>query len=236
MSQLTRTTLSQSVTDELLTRIRSGQLSPGDKMPTAADLMKEFGVGRNTIREAMQALVVMGLVDVRPRIGATVRAASGTTAANALALSALLDDSGVRDLYEFRGSIEVAAAGLAAQRATADEIAEIGRVVNRYVYEVEHGMHGYEDDLALHQAIAAASHNVYFVKVLNDVADLLAAARKETERVPGASERASVEHIAIYEAIRDRAPARARAAMAVHIDSALWAVNQVLGKLDEKGA
>jgi GntR family transcriptional repressor for pyruvate dehydrogenase complex len=230
MSQLSRITLSQSVTDALLTRIRSGQLNPGDRLPTASELMTEFGVGRNTIREAMQALVVMGLVEVRPRIGATVRAASGTTAANALALSALLDDAAVRDLYEFRRAIEVAAAGLAAERATADEIAEIGRVASRYVYDVEHGMHGYEDDLALHQVIAHASHNVYFVKVLSDVAGLLAAARRETERVPGAADRASVEHVAIFEAIRDRSPERARAAMATHIDSAIWAVDQVLGK------
>lgn len=228
MPTLSRTTLSQSVTDALLSRIREGELRPGDKLPTVVELMKSFGVGRNTIREAMQALVVMGLVEVRPRVGATVRAASGATAANALALSALLDDEGLHDLYEFRKTVEVEAAVLAAERADGNEIAEIQGIVDHYVYSVEHGQRAYEDDLALHQAVAKASHNVYFTKVLRDIAHLLSAARRETELVPGAAERAAVEHRAILDAIKARDPEAARRAMETHLRSAMWAVDQVI--------
>ncbi|MDT5014947.1 MAG: hypothetical protein QOD39_1107, partial [Mycobacterium sp.] len=77
-------------------------------------------------------------------------------------------------------------------------------------------------------AIAAASHNVFFIKVLRDVAHLLAAARRETDRVPGAAERASAEHVAILEAIKSRDADKAGAAMAAHLSSAMWAVDQVL--------
>jgi DNA-binding FadR family transcriptional regulator len=228
MSELTRTTLSQSVTDALLARIQDGNLRPGHKLPTVVELMEDFGVGRNTVREAMQALVVMGLVEVRPRVGATVRAASGTNAANALALSSLLDEAGVRDLYEFREAVEVKAAALAAERATGDELRDIENSVHRYIYAVDNDQHTYEDDLALHQAIAAASHNVFFIKVLRDVAHLLAAARRETERVPGAAKRAAAEHLAIVEAIKEHDSEKAAQMMAVHLSSAMWAVDQVL--------
>lgn len=220
--------MSQSVTDGLLSRIRSGALTPGDKLPTVNALMEELGVGRNTIREAMQALVVMGLVEVRPRVGATVKAASGASAASTMALSALLDANGVRDLYDFRGAVEVAAAAFAAERATPADVEEIDSIVNRYIYDVEHDLQTYEDDLALHQAIARASHNEFFIKVLGDVADLLEAVRRETDKVPGASERAAQEHLAIATAIRQNDPAAARKAMEDHIRSAVWAVDRAL--------
>lgn len=228
MSQVSRTTLSQSVTDQLLTRFHSGVYAVGDKLPTMSEFMEEFGVGRNTVREAMQALVVMGLVEVRPRVGTTVKAASGAVAANTLALSALLDASGRSDLYEFRRVVEVAAAGMAAERATESEIETIGNLTSRYLYDVENGLHTYENDVALHQAIAEASHNAYFIKILKDVTVLLAAVRRETELVPGAVRRAATDHVALMEAIRARDPEAARTAMAVHIESAIWALDQAL--------
>ena len=64
--QLGRQTLSQAVSAAVLDRIRSGEFGPGDRLPTEKSLMAEYGVGRNSVREAVQALVTLGLVDVRP--------------------------------------------------------------------------------------------------------------------------------------------------------------------------
>ena len=63
--------LSKSVADDLLARITRGEYKAGDRLPSEQELMGAYGVGRNTVREAMQSLRTLGLVEIRPRLGAT---------------------------------------------------------------------------------------------------------------------------------------------------------------------
>jgi DNA-binding FadR family transcriptional regulator len=70
--KVTRRNLSASIADDLLFKIKSGQYPPGSKVPGEKELMEAYGVGRNTVREAVQSLVTMGYLDVRPRVGARV--------------------------------------------------------------------------------------------------------------------------------------------------------------------
>src|SRR5215204_5072864 len=118
-------TLSQAVTEAILDRIRAGEYRPGDRLSTEKGLMEQFGVGRNVVREAVQGLVAMGLVDVRPGRGAVVIGVDTSRAMDPGTVAALLLDQTVDDLNEFRAVIEVEIATRAAARATPADVTRL---------------------------------------------------------------------------------------------------------------
>lgn len=222
--QLERQTLSQAVSAAVLERIRSGEFAPGDRLPTEKMLMNEYSVGRNSVREAVQALVTLGLVEVRPGRGATVLGIASVQALDPEMVSVLLKEEAVDDLYAFRLLLEVAIASCAAQRASADDLEEIGRGVRAYEFAYsQHAPVGRADD-AFHLALARASHNSVYATMLEAVTGLIANARRLSERVPWAIERAVSDHQQIYEAVKAHDSDTAQQLMRRHIETAMEAI------------
>lgn len=221
-----RRTLGQLVADEILTKIEAGEIRPGDRLPTERGLMEEYGVGRNAVREAVQSLVSRGVLDVRPGRGSIALDFDSHRALDPRTVSALLADQAVADLYEFRQIVEVEMAERAARRATEGELDAISEALDRYSTAYQEGVAVYRADLEFHERIAEAAHNVIMSRVLDTLAGLLAAVRSETDKVPGATERAMREHTAIHQAIARRDPSAARDAMSTHIQSAIWAISE----------
>src|SRR4051812_20233998 len=112
-----RQTLSQSIAAQLMASVAAGEYRVGDKLPPERELMAAFGVGRNTVREAIQSLVARGICEVRPGRGTTIIRIDGRSALEGQNLSSLLADSAIDDLYEFRMLLETDAAARAAERA-----------------------------------------------------------------------------------------------------------------------
>jgi DNA-binding FadR family transcriptional regulator len=223
-----RRTLSQAVTEALLDRVRAGEFRPGDRLPTEKELMAEYGVGRNAAREAIQALVAMGLIEVRPGRGATLLAveASGIDADT---VRALLSDEAAEHLYEFRRLVEVEAAARAAERATDDDLAEMKAALTRWRRAVTRAGGSYTPlDDEFHAAIARASHNPLFETMLEAVRDLIVRGRQLATQMPGILELTLTEHQEIYDAIESRDADRAARAMGAHLDSAIGAIRTVL--------
>lgn len=231
--RLTRRNLGQLVADELLEMIQAGEFRPGDRIPTEQGLMDMFGVGRNSVRESVQALVALGVLDVRPGRGAVVLGLGSDDMFDTQTTSALLENQTVVDLYDFRRVLEVEMARQAAERGSEEEIERIGAALDRYRLELEAGRPVFQADLEFHRAVALASENVIFLRVLDAVADLLERARRDTDSVPGAKERALEEHTMIYEAIAVHDVDSAREAMEGHIESAVWAIGEFRRQLDE---
>ena len=228
---ISRRNLSQAVTEELLRLIGTGEFRAGERLPTERGLMDRFQVGRNTVREAVHALASQGLVDVRPGRGAVVLSMSANQALDNTVIAALLDDQAVSDLYEFRRLIEVEVAGQAADRASEEDLEEIGGELKTYLHAYHERLPTWEEDVAFHRAVAAASHNVIYLEVLDLVNDKLSATRKETQRDGTVLIRAAKEHRAIFDAIKARQPDLARAAMAHHIETAVWALDRARERL-----
>jgi GntR family transcriptional regulator, transcriptional repressor for pyruvate dehydrogenase complex len=224
--RVTRQNLSQAVAEQLRNLIRDGEFRPGERLPTERGLMEMFDVGRNTVREAVQTLVANGILDVRPGRGTTVIAISASTAMDAETLAALLDDGALSDLYDLRRLLEVEVAARAAERATAADIEEMDRHCAALLHAYNERLPTWADDIAFHSAIARASGNVIYLSVLKAVTDKLVAARKETQHVPRAVDIAISEHAAILEAIKRHDPDEARQAMAQHVGSAIWALQE----------
>lgn len=220
-----RRTLSQAVSSAILDRIRAGEFSPGDRLPTEKAFMEEYGVGRNAVREAVQALVTLGLVDVRPGRGTTVLGIDSASALDPDVLSALLTAEAVGDLYAFRLLLEPEIARCAALRATDTDIAEIERRLEAFRLAYTEGAPVSRADDELHAAIASASHNPVYETVLQAISGLVANARRLTEKVPWATGRALTEHERVVAAIRARDAAAAERAMRQHIETAAKAID-----------
>lgn len=219
-----RRTLSQAVTAEILERIRAGQYQPGDRLATERSLMEQFGVGRNVAREAIQALLAMGLIEVRPGRGAIVIGVDTNRAIDSQAVSALLRDQTVDDLYEFRRVIEVEIAIQAARRASEADLKEIERRLAAFREQVERGESLAVADVALHEAIADASHNSIYARVLLMLEETLAHARGMTESIDWARSRSLTDHEAIVAAIAAHDPHMAGDAMRAHMRTAFEAM------------
>jgi DNA-binding FadR family transcriptional regulator len=219
-----RRNLSQAVADDLLTMLEDGRFQAGDKLPTERSLMEQFAVGRNTLREAVQSLVARGVLDVRPGTGTRVRSLAAETALSRAAISSLLRDEAVTHLYELRQVLEGEAAARAAVEATDEQIASMKEALDQYRSAIAAGATLFELDLSVHRAIATACSNPLFLTILDATHDLLARAREQTDKVPGAVQRALEEHERVVCAIEARDSNSARAEMHRHIQSAMWAL------------
>jgi GntR family transcriptional repressor for pyruvate dehydrogenase complex len=151
-------------------------------------------------------------------------------AANALAsaaVSILLRDQTVDELYEVRLILEPAAAERAAIHRTDENMLAMRRALTHFRVAYEMGTPVWEADIEFHQAIAAACGNTMLAKVLAPVSDLLSNARQVTGTLLAAVELALEQHDEIAAAIEARASKRARRAMTTHIESGIWALSQL---------
>ncbi|WP_053202915.1 FadR/GntR family transcriptional regulator [Jiangella muralis] len=216
--------LSKSVADDLLARIARGEYGPGDTLPSEQQLGATYGVGRNTVREAMQTLRVLGIVEVRPRLGARVIDTGAPNALATAAISHLLRGETADHLYDVRLILEPAAAARAATNRTDDDLLAIKRALGHFKVAFELGENIWEADIEFHEAVAQASANPVLARLLAPMSMLLGGARKATGMVPEAAEQALHQHAEIAAAIEDRSAGRARSAMEKHIRSAIWAL------------
>jgi DNA-binding FadR family transcriptional regulator len=226
MTRPDRRTLSQTIAADLLERLRTGELQAGDRLPPERVLMEEFSVGRNTIREAVQSLVALGVLDVGPGTGTRVRSLDAESVLSTTTVSSLLRDESVTHLYDLRAVLETEAAARAATEASDDQIADMLVALDAYQSAVRKREEPFSHDIAIHRTIAVACTNPLFANILDATHELLSRARQETDKVPGATRRALKEHAEVVKAIADRDSEKARAAMRKHLNSAMWALDR----------
>jgi GntR family transcriptional regulator, transcriptional repressor for pyruvate dehydrogenase complex len=211
-----------ALTDEAIDKIKqmiiSGRVRPGEKLPREADLAAELGLSRNSLREAVKALSLINVLDVRQGDG---------TYATSLAPSLLLEavsfvvdfhrDDTVLDFLEVRRILEPAATALAAIRMSDEDRAELGKVL-----ETVDASTPVEElvaaDLEFHRQIALGARNAVLASLVDSMSAPTTRARVwrgMTE--PRALERTLAEHGAIYKAIMGRDADLARSWATVHI-------------------
>jgi DNA-binding FadR family transcriptional regulator len=214
--------LAHELVEGIGARIRDRVLKPGDKLPTEAEIMREWGVSRTVVREALSKLQAASLVETRHGIGTFVLeppAASGFR----IDPSEIETAVDVLAVLELRISLETESAGLAAQRRTEEQLAEMRRALD----EMNAGEQGNRDtvspDFRFHHLIALATGNRYFADIMSHLgATLIPRARINSSRLaredmPQYLRRLSREHEEIYDAIARRDPESARAAMRLHL-------------------
>ena len=158
-------TLALELVDSLGDRIRAGQLQPGDKLPTEAAIMGEFEVSRTVVREAISKLQAAGLVETRHGIGTFVLGpGDGPSFKITPEQFSTLQD--VIAVLELRIGLETEAAGLAAQRRTADNLAALRKALDAVIAAVEAGQDSVAADFQFHLEIARATQNSHFAELM----------------------------------------------------------------------
>jgi GntR family transcriptional repressor for pyruvate dehydrogenase complex len=224
MKRISRTSLSDEIVEQIIDLMSRGVLKPGDRLPAERELCKRFGVGRTSLREALRSLSVMGLLEGRVGEGTFV-SGNDKYLEKALNLGLLLDGVKVQDLIETRLMLESQTAYLAAQRATGEDIDEIGG----HLLGMESAVGELEtyliSDVKFHLAVARATQNSILSSLLGMTRTSLQEwiKRSLTDTGPTGGElRAQLsltEHRSILEAIRDGDADGAREAMIGHIRS-----------------
>src|SRR4051794_27315101 len=208
--------VSDLIAERLTAAIREGTLKPGDRLPTEAELAREFQVGRTSVREGLQKLRAHGLIESRKGLGAFVTTPPSADPLAEFARWTANDPAAIEQLVEARVALETLAAALAALRATEAEVAALERL------NAEHGAAKetaalVATDQAFHGAIMAAAGNRFvsgaYAVLIAELTDF----REKTLALPWASDRSVKGHAAIVRAIRGRAPVAAREAMAEHL-------------------
>ena len=216
--------LSDQVADRLAAEIRRGGLAPGDKLPTEAQLVQQFGVSRTVVREAVSRLKSLGLVDSRQGSGVFVRQPSSFAPLNFEAQHAASQEA-VIQMVEVRRALEAEVAALAAQRRSAVDLRRIQAAVKALDAAVQRGGDGVREDVQLHHAIAEAANNPFLLQTLQYLGQFLHGATQVTRaneaRRLDFAQQVRHEHAAIVHALQSGDPQAARAAAAGHMDNAI---------------
>lgn len=175
-----RTSLIAQVTDQLRAEIRSGRWPIGSRIPTEPELTELTGTGRNTVREAVQALVHAGMLERRQGSGTYVIAASDLGGA----LTKYFADAVERDVLELRQALDVQAARLAALRRDEHDVDTLQGLLDRRKQAWDRDNTAAVDaDVALHRAIVAASHNTVYLEFYDSLLPVIEAViRSRTTR------------------------------------------------------
>jgi DNA-binding FadR family transcriptional regulator len=211
-----------AVTDEAIEKLKemivSGQLRPGDRLPREADLATGLGLSRSSLREAVRALSLVRILDVRQGDGTYVSSLAADTLLDALSfIVEFHHDASVLELLEVRRILEPAASAQAATRITDDALAELEEIQGRSTVDssVEDLV---KNDLEFHRAIAVASGNSVLASLVESLSGPTQRARVwRGITQEGALARTLAEHRAIFDAIRARDPELARTWATVHI-------------------
>jgi DNA-binding FadR family transcriptional regulator len=214
--------------DAVLTHLRDaiarGEFAVGEKLPAEATLSREFEVSRSVVREALRGLQALGLTVSRTGKGTFV-------VADRPAESPRFGPYSARDLVEVRRHVEVPAAGYAADRRTPDDLDRLTELLDRMERETDDTVWVALDSL-FHVAVAQASGNPVFARVIEEIRDALARQSAFLNRLGGRRERSEAEHVRIVEAIAAGSPAAATAAMTAHLDRVEHAVTDIVGRND----
>lgn len=216
--------LADSVANELEKRVLEGSLKPGDRLPAERSLALELGVSRPSLREAIQKLVSKGLL--------TTRHGGGTFVTDRLEAhfvdpwQDMLKGNPMlhRDMLEFRQMLESQAAALAADRATDADISRLDTLYKALddSYSRDDLSSCIDTDVAFHQAIAEASHNVLIghltASLMRVIHGHVSTNLEHLHSRPQRWSQLRAQHDAIWQAIRDHKPEDAASAARSHIE------------------
>ncbi|HZW83981.1 MAG TPA: FadR/GntR family transcriptional regulator, partial [Candidatus Deferrimicrobium sp.] len=163
----------EEIVEQIRQLVSSGELEPGDRLMSERELSERLRVSRSSVREALCALELMGLIEVRPGEGTYIRKTNVDSIIGPMALILSMEKDIVIELLEVRKVLEVEAVGLAASRGSQEEIAIIREAVQEMEKDLGQVKLGEAADHKFHFAIANATHNSFLMRLMNTISDTM---------------------------------------------------------------
>ena len=212
--------------------ILSGRYAVGASLPPEPVLCEELGVSRTVVREAIKSLVAKGLISTGPKVGTRVLPDEQWNWFDPDVITwqahAGLTPQFLRDLQELRAVVEPAAVRMAAEKATAADIADMEDAYQGMKHAVEHGGDYVVHDLRFHQGLLTASHNRMLVQMGKALSALLRTSFELSTRVKDGPRSSLPLHRAVLDAVIAHAPDKAERALMVLINGANDDIERVL--------
>lgn len=215
-----RATLSQQVLDNIVNLLMSGQLKPGDRLPSELELMEQFAVSRPVLRESLSALETLEIVTRKPRDGTIINDKISSSPFKAMLALSIND---VPAIIEARMVLELGLVTMACEKITDEELEKLKRTID-LIEEKRDTDYGYLDQ-EFHRIIAEAAENPV---VEGMIVALLIAHKKTDSLIPRRDPDITIEHhLAIYLALKQRDHIAAYNAMYKHLS---FVRSKILGK------
>jgi GntR family transcriptional repressor for pyruvate dehydrogenase complex len=227
---LPRTTLTEAAFEQLIVFVVKGTWKAGDRLPPERELCQQFGIARTSLREALKAMELVGMLDSRVGDGTFVSPRSEFLSRPLLWAFTGTDHEELAEILEARMLVEENLAGLAAERGSDEEIDRIKDAVSQMRDAIKAGQSILDADMAFHLAVARAAHN----EVLHNAVQLLRNITRQwlsyKVALPNVAAGVLKRHKQIYRAIASRDSAEARSGMRKHLEEASNLVIQVVRK------
>jgi GntR family transcriptional repressor for pyruvate dehydrogenase complex len=211
---------SSAVATRLLELFTDGSIAPGTRLPPERQIAATLEVGRSAVREALAALEILGVVDVRPGSGTYLRGSASELLPQTLSWGMMLSTPRTAELVEVRGALEIYAARLATERMTDDSLARLHGHLEVMRASVKDLPVFVEADLQFHLELADSTGNTVLRDLLQSIRSML---RVWVDRAVQDDEHAITaveEHTAVYNAIAARDSEAAANTMFTHMQSA----------------
>jgi GntR family transcriptional repressor for pyruvate dehydrogenase complex len=219
LTPVKRTTLTRDICQKLASHLVRGDWKEGDRVPSERDLSQRLGVGRASLREALKALEMIGMIETRLGEGTFVCKRSEFLSRPLLWAIASSFESEIDELFEARHLLEVELAGRAAERATPEDLELITLHLRAMEASLESQSAFLEADLDFHLAVGNSAHNRILRNALELIRNLMREWMAQALQLPAVNAEALEQHTAIFQAIARQDPAGARAAMADHLSA-----------------
>ncbi|MFU0825276.1 FadR/GntR family transcriptional regulator [Clostridium sp.] len=210
----------EQVIIQIKSMIKDGTLKRGDKLPSERELVEQLGVSRASIREALRALEMIGLVECKQGEGNFIASAFQDTLFEPLSIMFMLNECKVQEIFDLRKIIEVETVALASKEVTEEEL--------QHMEELLQSMRTCDDedervkiDMKFHYKIAQASRNFLIVSILNAVASLMDSFIKDARKNIINNQHKDVideQHESILQALKNGDPEEATEAMRKHME------------------
>jgi GntR family transcriptional regulator, transcriptional repressor for pyruvate dehydrogenase complex len=216
-----KTSLSEEIASQIMGLISTGDLLPGQKLPSERELRVRFGVGRSSLREALRCLTIVGVLETRVGEGTFLALNRDKFIGKVLEWRVATERRNVENLMKVRLALETETASNAALHASKEQLQELEAALAKMRGSLGNPQQFVADDIAFHLCIAKVSSN-------DLIFDLLSLIRSQVQRAlhalgnwPGATQTALDEHRGILDAIGNHDPESARALMREHINAGL---------------
>jgi len=222
-SPIKNTKVYEQVIVQIKDMIDKGILKKGDKLPSERSLVEQLMVSRASIREALRALEVIGLIECRQGEGNYIKASFQDNLFEPLSIMFMLEGSNPEEIWELRKIMEVEASGLAAKKITNEQLKELKAITQRFKTCEDEDIN-VEIDKEFHYKIAECSGNILIYNILKTVSTLvdhfIVDARKLILAEQGNKEILFLQHNDVYLAMEKHSSTAARKAMREHLDFA----------------
>ena len=211
--------LYEEIADELMRKIHSGELVPGDRLPSERVLAQEHGVSRSVVREAFRSLARMGCVESYVGGGTFVKSPEISNVADSLSVLILSVEEFALELIEVRLLLETVIARLAAEKSTLELRQELCQVLRDMSREVVRGGRGEEQDIRFHELLAKTAGNRAMEMVFSACMAAMNQSMEITQYMEGVPQQTLYEHENILDAVVRGDCSGAKASMRKHLES-----------------